>query len=80
MVTETKQGGDDVFNKKAFVRLIEDYNYTISQIAEKLGISTVTLYRKMNGESDFFRSEIQILIGIFGYENIKLIFFAEKVS
>lgn len=26
--------------------------------SKKLGINTVTLYRKMNGETDFYRNEI----------------------
>lgn len=30
-------------------------------LSDKLGINTATFYRKMNGESEFDRSELQII-------------------
>lgn len=69
-----------MFDKNKFkVQLILN-DKKLSEIAELLGINVVTLYRKMNGESDFYRNEIQILCEILKIENPAEIFFAEEIT
>lgn len=48
-----------MFNKKAFRDLVTLRGKTYHDVAEYLDIDDSTLYRKMNGSSDFTRKEIQ---------------------
>ena len=48
--------------------------------AKYLGISTAALYRKLNGQSDFFREEIQKSCLFFQLDDMSKYFFAKKVS
>lgn len=50
-----------MFNKNKFRAKVIENGLTMKQIAETLHISEVTLYRKINGTSDFTRKEIQKL-------------------
>ena len=50
-----------MFNKNKFRAKVIEKGFTMKQIAEVLYISEVTLYRKINGTSDFTRKEIQKL-------------------
>lgn len=49
------------------------------ELAAKLGIDTATLYRRFKGESDFTRSELQIIRGVLNLSDERFIeiFFAE---
>lgn len=49
-----------MLNKDALVEKIKENDMTLESFATELGINYSTLYRKLNGESDFTRSEIQI--------------------
>lgn len=69
-----------MFNEKAFRRAIEDAGLSIEDVAQLLNINVVTLYRKINGESDFYRKEIQKIGAAIGAEKIMAIFFASKVA
>ena len=55
---------------------------TIKELAEGLGISKSGMYRKMHGQSEFTRAEIQKLIEILeiDFNTAIEIFFTEKVS
>ena len=68
-----------MFNKNKFRAKIIENGFTVKQIAETLHISEVTLYRKINGASDFTRKEIQKLKEILklDVETVEEIFFAE---
>ena len=68
-----------MFNKNKFRAKIVENGFTVKQIAETLHISEVTLYRKINGASDFTRKEIQKLKEILklDVETVEEIFFAE---
>lgn len=68
-----------MFNKNKFRAKIVENGFTVKQIAETLHISEVTLYRKINGKSDFTRKEIQKLKEILklDVETVEEIFFAE---
>ena len=50
-----------MFNKNKFRAKVIENGFAMKQIAESLRISEVTLYRKINGTSDFTRKEIQKL-------------------
>lgn len=71
-----------MFDEKRFKITLMQKDKTINDIAEALDISIVTLYRKMNGESDFYRDEIQKIcnfLNLKGEEREK-IFFAEHIA
>ena len=61
---------------------IEEINIPISTIADKMGISRTTFYKKLNGERDFQVSEIESICDILRLTNDekKHIFFADKVD
>ncbi len=82
-VTETqlaKGRSGKMFNELEFRHEIAKKGKTLQDIATLLGISKVTLYRKINGESDFYRLEISKICEIIGTENMDKIFFAHKVT
>lgn len=77
-VAETKQkGGIFVFREERFKAALVENKLSISDVANALNISKTTLYRKMSGESDFYRAEIQIIRRLIHRENVDDIFFAE---
>ncbi|MBO6245929.1 MAG: helix-turn-helix transcriptional regulator [Anaerovibrio sp.] len=43
------------------------------ELASKLGIDAVTLYRRFKGESDFSRSELQMIRSILGLTDERFI-------
>ncbi|MBQ7046253.1 MAG: XRE family transcriptional regulator [Oscillospiraceae bacterium] len=65
-----------MFNEKLFRRTVEDCGYTLRDVASTLEIGIATLYRKMSGESDFYRREIQTIGTMLGKDNIEKIFFS----
>ena len=50
-----------MFNKQKFRASVIAAGLTMDEIAKKLEINTSTLYRKINGSSDFTRTEIRKL-------------------
>lgn len=69
-----------MFKKKKFLAYLTENGITVSEIAQLLGISKTTLYRKMNGESDFYRNEILKIATIIPSSVVNDIFFDEKVA
>lgn len=69
-----------MFNKRKFKAAVILAGKTLPDIAELLGINLATLYRKMNGESDFYRNEIQILCEELKIKNPVEIFFAQDIA
>jgi predicted transcriptional regulator len=69
-----------VFNKNKFKAILVEKGISVYDVAKLLGISPATLYRKMNGESDFFREEIQKIGEVIGKDIADEIFFAPKVT
>lgn len=57
-------------------------NDTGSTLAEYLGISKGTLSQKINGKTEFTRSEIEMIVERYSLDNDKLcdIFFAKQCS
>lgn len=67
-----------LFNKNKFKASVIEIGLTMSDIAEYLSVNPATLYRKMNGTSDFTLNEIQVLKKklCLDMEKVKEIFFA----
>lgn len=63
------------------IRLIE-MKLTNEEVAQKMGINSATLYRKIKGNSDFTRQEIQALrkILLLNSETADGIFFTSKLT
>ncbi len=65
-----------MFDQKKFKALLVMKGKTMQDIASLLNINQATLYRKINGSSDFFRKEIQAICEYLEIENPNDIFFA----
>ena len=68
-----------MFNEIEFRSLAIKKGIKIPQIAKAIGVSTPTLYRKMSGESDFYRAEIQAICDLFEEKDLNYIFFSWKL-
>lgn len=69
-----------MFNEELFHSELKKLGMTVPALAKHLGISKVTLYRKISGESDFYRDEIQKCRELFGKDAADNIFFAAEVA
>lgn len=69
-----------MFDKKRLEAELVLQNISKAEFAKALGIDTSTLYKKMNGKSDWTLTEIRKTGEILGKDKINTIFFAEKVS
>lgn len=67
-----------MFNKKMFKAKCVEKGMSTRDIARILGINEATLYRKISGESDFTRNEIQVFRQALGLTSCEMdaIFFA----
>lgn len=68
-----------MFNKNLFRAKIAENGVTTKKVAQLMGINETTLYRKINGESDFTRNEIQLFKKEFELsgDEVDSIFFAK---
>ena len=69
-----------MFDKNGFMAYIARRGVKMTAVARAMGICATTLYRKINGESDFTRAEIQRCCEFFNEREMNDIFFASKVS
>jgi predicted transcriptional regulator len=71
-----------MLNKIALQDKIQKCGFTLESFAAELGMSYTTLYRKINGNSDFTRAEIQDIKRILKLTNSETlsIFFKEKLA
>lgn len=69
-----------MFDKKLFKASVVLAGFTLRQVAVELNIDEATLYRKMNGESDFYRREIQQLCSLLRIKDPAAIFFASEIT
>jgi transcriptional regulator with XRE-family HTH domain len=69
-----------MFNQKKFKALLVMKGKTMQNIADLLGINQATLYRKINGNSDFYRREIQAICNYLKIEDPNEIFFAQEIT
>ena len=69
-----------MFNEAKFKAAVIGSGKTLKDVAVALDISTVTLYRKMSGDSDFYRAEIEKCCKFLNIDNMSDVFFAQKVT
>ena len=69
-----------VFDKRKFLAQMTLRDVSKKKLAEELGINEATLYRKINNDGYFTRSEINKLIEVLRIDNPAEIFFAEKLA
>jgi DNA invertase Pin-like site-specific DNA recombinase len=69
-----------MFDKKRFKAQVVLSGKTYQEIAKELGVDQSTLYRKINADGNFTRSEINALIDILDIENPQDIFFAQELA
>lgn len=71
-----------MFNQKLFRIILLEKGISLKDIANMLNVSLVTLYRKMNGYSDFFRDEVQAICNYLdlSLEERESIFFAPNIT
>ena len=67
-------------HKRLFKAQVVLKGKTLREVAKILKIDEATLYRKMNGDSDFYRNEIQTLCRFLEIENPTEIFFADEIA
>lgn len=55
---------------------------SVEDLAKAIGISKVAMYRRINGQSDFSRNEIDIISTVLNLDQNEMmsIFFTEKVT
>lgn len=68
-----------MFDKKLFKAAVVLAGLTLRQVSAELGIDEATLYRKMNGDSDFYRREIQQLCDLLKIEDPGKVFLLRKL-
>lgn len=69
-----------MFNKLKFKAAVIERGKTISDVAEHLKINESTLYRKINGVSEFSRDEIQNICTFLKLDSPVEIFFAKELT
>lgn len=71
-----------MFDRNKFRAKIIESGLTIEKLANLLGINAATLYRKINGSSDFSRSEMQIIRQVLNMspQAMDEIFFAPELA
>ena len=69
-----------MFDKLEFIICLKRANLTVEDVANALDINVTTLYRKINGDSDFYRHEIEVICNLIGRENLEKVFFSQKLA
>lgn len=66
-----------MLDKEKLEKAIRVSGLSKKEIADELDIDETTLYRKINGISDFYREEISVLCKLLKIKNPKPIFFKD---
>ncbi len=69
-----------MFDKKAFEIMLLEMDMNKKDLAQNLGINVISLYRRINQETDFTYHDLQVICALFGKEKMISIFFANKVT
>lgn len=69
-----------MFNKLKFKAAVIESGKTIGDVAKYLNINESTLYRKINGTSEFSRDEIQNICVFLRLDSPLDIFFAKELT
>lgn len=67
-----------MFHKNLFLAKLKEKELTQEDAAKIIGVTATSLYRKMNGKSDFTRNEIQLFRSELSLasEDVEAIFFS----
>lgn len=81
-VNATTIGGEKMFDQKRFKAEVSLTGTTLYELCNRIGMNASTLYRKMNGISDFTRKEIQEIKNALNWDasTVDQIFFAPDVA
>lgn len=71
-----------MFDRNKFKYIVSIRGYTLEKVADEIGVNPATLYRKMNGVSDFTRAEMQLIRNLLdlSIKEADDIFFARKLA
>ena len=69
-----------MFDKDRFKAQMVLAGISAKELAKKMNIDESTLYRKIQNDGNFTRSEINLVIEILKIEDPREIFFAEKLA
>lgn len=77
-----RKGVIKMFDKIRFRQKLLGEGHTLESISKEIGINPATLHRKMTGESDFTRKEIQKITKILNLSSNEMnsIFFAKQLT
>lgn len=78
--TQKRRKEKKMFNKLKFKAAVIERGKTIGDVAKFLDISESTLYRKINGASEFSRDEIQNICIFLKLDSPLEIFFANEIT
>ena len=59
-----------MFNKNGFTAMLLRHNVNKDELSNYLGISKSYLYRKISNSGDFTKEEIDLMINLFGREEV----------
>ena len=65
-----RKRGIKMFDLKKFEAMLLNHNYTKQQVADYLGITLTSLYRRLEKFGEFKSSEIRKLITVFSKEEV----------
>ena len=71
-----------MINHNVMLGLMRMKGLTVDDVAKCIGISKASFYRKMNGQSDFYRKEIVEICSVLSmnHEQMQDVFFNKNVS
>lgn len=69
-----------MFNEKKFNAVLAMEGLSKSKFAEILGISYDSLNRRVKNDGNFNIGELKTMVELFGFENVKAIFFEDTVA
>lgn len=71
-----------MFKKNEFRAEVVRNGMSLEDVAKAIGINYVSLHRKMNGTSDFYRGEIEKIVRLLNLsgEDVLRIFFAKQLA
>lgn len=64
-----------MFNLKKFEAMLLNHNCTKQDVADYLGITLTSLYRRLENDGNFKAKEIRLLINVFSKEEVLNCFF-----
>lgn len=69
-----------MIDKNLFIYLTKKAGYSTGEVAEKLGLPPSGLYKRINGEIEFRRDEMEAWMALVGVANAGPVFFPASVA